>query len=90
MHVAQSVRHSRHSLRGQRCMEVPEQWAQIRYALDYDCTNDLGRVPDVGMGVTPEVPLVFDVALVLPAGSDGGDDGYYHALTTVSLRKTVI
>lgn len=71
-------------------MEVPDQRAQIWYALDYDCTDNLGRVPDVGVGIAPEVPFIFDIALILPACSYSGNDGYYHALQRSDLVALMI
>lgn len=66
-------------LRCERGVNVAEEWAQHRDALDDDGADDFGRKPHIGVRVAPEVPFVLGVAAVFPAGADGGDDGNDHS-----------
>jgi hypothetical protein len=56
--------------RSHRGLHIPKQWSQDRYALHDDGADDLGRVPDVGHGVSPKVQFVLFVPVEFPAGAD--------------------
>lgn len=62
-------------------MDVSDQGTQDGYALNNDGTNNFGRVPDVRMCISPEVPLVFHVPIILPGSSDRGYNGNHHSQT---------
>lgn len=65
-------------------MQVSNQRPQNWHALYHDRASNLGGIPDVRHCIPPEVPLIFLVAIVFPAGPDGTLNGHDHTLRIVS------